>query len=360
MRVSLANHWLVMEGGAELVLRDLIKIFSPFEILTLFHDPEKFSFPGIKIRSSLLNRFPLSQTQYRKLLPLYPYALKKLKVDQKSDLLISSDAALIKGVQVPKNVKHICYCHSPARYLWVMPEAYIKNKLLASIFSKTSQYLRDFDYEAAQKVDLFIGNSKTVVKRIREHYARKAELVYPAVPSEHFLFSEEKQDYYFIYGRHVPYKRFDLAIQACERLGKKLIVAGEGPLVKKHQKISKKSTTQFVGRVPFEKLREYLAHAKAMLFPGEEDFGITPIEAMASGTPVIAYSQGGVTETVLDQKTGIFFDQQSVTSLAEAIEIFENISHELSPSDCQKQAQIFNFETFEKRMKELVAKVYET
>lgn len=346
--ITLAHHWLIAERGGEKVLRSLAALFPQADICSLVAAPDLSHFgewvKNHRIITSPLQRLPYAHKHYKSLLPLFPTAIKRLKAPERTRLLISSDASIIKGLTIPENAIHVCYCHSPPRYLWEMQDTYLQQSSGMGIVAKTvfkaiTPYVKRFDLQAARRVDHFIANSQFVAKRIKQCYNREATVIYPPVAYDDFVFNEQRQDFYLVVSEMVPYKRIDIAIQAFNKNGKKLIVIGDGPERASLESIAKPNV-QFLGRTPFSTLREAYSQCRAFIFPGIEDFGITPLEAQASGSPVIAYAEGGALETVIADKTGLFFHQQTPEALNACIERFETMS--FSPEACRQNAERFN------------------
>lgn len=346
--VTLAHHWLIAERGGEKVLRSLAALFPHADICSLVAAPDLSHFgewiKNHRIITSPLQRIPYAHKHYKSLLPLFPTAIKRLKAPERTRLLISSDASIIKGLTIPENAIHVCYCHSPPRYLWEMQDTYLQQSsdmgiVAKAVFKAITPYVKRFDLQAAQRVDHFIANSQFVANRIKQCYDREATVIYPPVAYDDFVFNEQRQDFYLVVSEMVPYKRIDIAIQAFNKNGKKLIVIGDGPERASLESIAKPNI-QFLGRTPFATLREAYSQCRAFIFPGIEDFGITPLEAQASGSPVIAYAKGGALETVIAGKTGLFFHQQTPEALNACIERFEDLS--FSPEACRQNAERFN------------------
>jgi glycosyltransferase involved in cell wall biosynthesis len=324
-KVAIVHYWLVGSGGGENVVKAMLELFPQADVFTLVERPD-FSIsivPRERLRTSYLQRIPGAARFYRALLPLMPTALENFDL-RGYDLIISSESGPAKGILPPLGALHICYCHSPMRYIWDQYHEYKASTgwLQQLVLSLCITRLRLWDQASSTRVDRFVANSRYVASRIGRYYRREADVIYPPVDVDDFSISETIGDYYLITGRHVSYKRIDLAIEACNALGRKLIITGDGPETSRLRSIAG-ATISFVGRCSLDDLKRYYAEASAFLMPGEEDFGIAPVEAMASGRPVIAFASGGATETVVDQKTGIFFREQSVESLKDGILAYE-------------------------------------
>lgn len=323
MNVVLVHDWLIHMRGGEKVLEALSELYPEAEIYTLFYHREKLS-PHLKtrrIRASFLHYLPGIRRYYRWLLPILPFAIRTLNLP-KADLVISSSHCVAKAVRIPKGAKHVCYCHTPMRYLWGYEDEYFQKfpPVLRQLISLILHGLRMWDRHSNDKVNLFVSNSENVRYRIQRFYQREAVVVYPPVDLSNFRPGGTKKNYYLIVSAFVPYKRVDLAIDAFNGWDRELIVVGSGPLEKQYRKLAKTQNIRFTGSITGEQLQRYYREAKAVLFPTDEDFGIVPLEAQACGTPVIAYAKGGALESV---RTGVFFESQTPESLRAAVEKFE-------------------------------------
>jgi glycosyltransferase involved in cell wall biosynthesis len=359
-KVALVHDWLTGEAGAEQVLLALHRLFPEAPIYTSVRNPERTpSFEGMDIRTSFLQKWPLWKRQ--QLYPqLRPLAFESFDLSD-YDVVISIASAESKGVVTRPGTVHICYCNTPIRYYWNDYHAYLGrmefgllNPLVRLVMPYLTNYLRLWDYTAAQRVDYFVANSKTTQARIGKYYRRDSQVIYPPVAVDSFKYQTKKDDYFLCVGRLVPYKRVDLAVQACTEQKLTLKVAGEGPELDKLKKLAG-PTIEFLGRVPSSELPALYAKARAFIFAAEEDFGIVPVEAMASGTPVITYGLGGATETVVDGVTGLYFGEQTVESLIEALKKFDKQKFE--PKLIRARAEEFNESRFAKELSELVARV---
>ncbi len=366
LRVALVHHWFVSFAGGERVVDTMAGMFPNADIFTLFLDQKKLSpaLRGRKITASFLDRIPGARKVHRHCLPLYPLATEMLDLSS-YDLVITSDSGPMKGVITDLDATHICYCHSPMRYLWDGYSAYRRDMSSASkfVFELTSHYVRNWDYVAAQRVDHFIANSRYVARRIHKYYQRQSTIIHPPIDTSRSYLANSLDDYYLAVGRLVPYKRTDVLIGACQKLGRKLVIVGDGP-EKERLKKSAGKNVEFVGETTDEQLREIYARCRALLFAADEDFGMVPLEAQSYGRPVIAYGKGGSLETVVGatgsavrQKassgellTGIFFERQSAESLADAISTLESCEHLFSPEDIQSHARRFDTSVFVARL----------
>ena len=361
-RVALVHDYLVTFGGAERVLLALHQIWPEAPVYLALVDPQGLGrhwsyFKNWDLRPSWFQHLPQAKKLISPLRFLLPLIWASFDFSA-YDLVISSSAwAMAKGVITPPETKHICYCHTPPRFLYHYPGArpwqkYWPVKIYAAI---VNHFLRFYDYLTSQRVDYFIANSREVAARIEKFYRRKAVVIPPPVVSQLPRIKKTKKDFYLYVGRLVAYKHPELAILACQRLKRKLVVVGEGPLREKVEKLSQaESNIRYLGRVSDQKLWQLYQQCRAVIFPVEkEDFGIVPLEAAAFGKPTIAYFSGGAKETVLEGKTGIFFCQLTCEALMEAIEKFEKES--FSPTFCQQWAKKFSQENFQKRILKFVA-----
>lgn len=350
-KVALVHDWLVSEGGAEQVLRCFHDMYPEAPIFTLVYNEKTAPSwtRGLDIRTTYIQKWPFGKTHHKFLLPFMPKAWEALDLTA-YDLVLSSCSSCCKGILTRPDAVHVCYCHSPIRYVWDLYYDYQREaSALKRIFMPSMIHkVRMWDYQAAQRVDYFISNSDYVGKRIKKFYRRESRTIYPGIVLPEGCVSEERDDYYFVLSRFVGYKRIDIAIEACNMLGRRLIVAGSGGEEEKRLRAMAGPTVEFVGRVSDEQLQYYYGKARAFLFPSIEDFGLTPIEAMAGGAPVLAYGEGGALETVLDGKTGMFFHEQTADSLARCIEEFE--MRNFSATACRERARQFSREKFEQKI----------
>ena len=327
MKVAIVHYWLVNMRGGEKMLEALLEMFPEADIYTHVYNPKTVS-PLIKekrVFTSRINRLPLAKKLYQLYMPLMPNALIDFNL-QGYDLVISSEAGPAKGVVANPDAYHLCYCHSPMRYLWDMYHEYFRgtNALVRFFMKRLIPRLRLWDITSANLVDRFVTNSHYVAKRMRRIYNREAEVVYGPARIEQFLAVERKpSDYYLFFGQITGYKRADIAIEACVKSGKKLVVAGAGAKKRGIKKAEKTGLIRFTGRISDEEAARLFSEAKALLYPGIEDLGLVPIEAQAAGCPVIAFREGGAVDTVKENVTGLFFDEQTPESLIAAMENFE-------------------------------------
>jgi glycosyltransferase involved in cell wall biosynthesis len=359
MNVAIIHYWLVNMRGGEKMLEALLEIFPEADIYTHVYDPGAVS-PLInshRVITSYINKLPFAKKLYQKYMPLMHKALNGFNL-QKYDLIISSEAGPAKGVVPNPGAYHICYCHSPMRYLWDMYHEYFRGAgSLTRFFMKALiPSLRVWDVTSANLVDRFITNSHYVAQRIRRVYNREAEVVYGPASIEKFLPIERKpEDFYLFFGQLAGYKRADIAINACIQSGRKLVVAGAGAKQKEIGKCEKSGLVSFAGRVSDDEAASLFSRARALLFPGIEDFGLVPVEANAAGCPVIAFREGGVLDTVKENVTGIFFDEQTPASLIQAMDRFEAMEEKFSHREAfTEQVSLFSREAFINRVKAVI------
>jgi glycosyltransferase involved in cell wall biosynthesis len=360
LRVAIVHDWLVGLGGAERVVKSLLKLFPQAELYTSVYDPEKIGiFKDRTVHTSFLQHWPLSRRKHQLFAKYRPLAFESFDLSG-YDLVISSSSAESKGVITPTETLHISYIHTPIRYYWSGYDEYLANPgfgalnpLVRAVMPGMVKKLRYWDYAAAQRPDFLVANSQVVKSRIKKYYQRDSEVINPPVEVDRFRKSNKSGNYYLVVSRLVPYKRVDLAIEACNELGKELVVAGRGPELKKLQKLAGKNV-KFIENPTDAQVEDLYAGAKAFIFSAEEDFGITPVEAMSAGLPVICFNKAGVTETVIDGKTGVYHDEQTKSSLMEAINKFESMS--FNKDIIIKRSQEFSEARFLTRFGEYVVK----
>ncbi|MCL2800153.1 MAG: glycosyltransferase [Treponema sp.] len=354
MKTAIIHFWLVNMRGGEKVIEALLEMYPDADIFTHVYDPESVS-PLIRNRNvytSRINSFPFAKKLYQFYMPWMPDALMDFDL-QGYDLVISSESGPAKGVIPNPNAFHVCYCHSPMRYLWDMYHEYLKGtKPIVKYFMKRLiPRLRIKDVISSNMVDCFVANSNYVSKRIKRYYNRGCNVVHPPVDIEKYKSVIRKpQEYYLFFGQLTGYKRADIAIDACVKSGRKLIVAGAGAKKKTIKKYAKNGLISFKGRISDEEIKELYAGAKALIFPGIEDFGIIPVEANAAGCPVIAYRDGGALETVKDGDTGIFFNEQTADSLISAMDYFEKNLKFHNRDVFNEHVQQFSIDSFKEKM----------
>ena len=392
----LTHHWLVRRRGGERVLEALCELLPNSPVYTLVYDPDGFQdaepchpegaqrprdladpgagappFQGCgtagappfqgwgtdsrPVRTSFLQHIPGAKRHYPKLLPLMPLAARRMKLPP-VDLVVCSDAAVAKAMTPDPRSKVVCYCHSPARYVWDLAETYRETlpAVLRPFWPRLARRVREADRRAAQRVDQFVANSQHVAKRIRRHYGRDSVVVHPPVDLPPTPATGPREDFYLCVGQHVHYKRLDLAVEACRKLKRRLLVIGEGPDVRRYQKLGHPNI-EFLGWQAGSAVHEYYRRARALLFPGEEDFGIVPVEAMAHGCPVIAYGVGGATESVIDGQTGVWFGEQTPDCLVAAIERADAITFDSITMHAHTRQ--FSRERFLRKMRDVLISV---
>lgn len=365
LRVAIIHYWFVGRAGGEKVVEALAEIFPQADLFSLVADPAKLA-PALrvhKLQTSFLQKVPGALRFHRHFLFLQPIALEQFDLSG-YDLVISSESGPAKGVITSPQTCHICYCHSPMRYIWDMYPQYARamNPVVRGVFSLVAHYLRQWDLASASRVDYFLANSNFVASRIRKFYRKDSTVIYPPVQMSAVPLETIQGDHYLAVGRLVDYKRFDLAVIACTQLSRKLRVVGEGPQYKSLRRMAG-PTIEFLGNLSDDELRDEFAHCRALLFPGEEDFGMVPVEAQSFGKPVIAYGRGGSLETIrgfdskehsLEAPTGIFFALQSPEGLSAAILEFESSASQFDAQLIREHAQQFGVEFFQFHMKEFI------
>lgn len=329
MRVALVHDYLNQYGGGERMLEIFCELFPNAPIFTLLYDEHATGhvFRGKEIHTSFLQRLPLVRGYHRSLPMLMPVAIEQFDLSD-FDLVVSNSASFAKGVITKPQTLHISYCMTPTRYLWDDSQRYAEQssypRLIKKLLPPMLSYLRIWDRDASARVDQFIANSGFIQKRIKKYYARDSEIIHPAIDVSKFSIADKVGDYFFMVGRFVPYKKFDLAINVFNAIGKPLKIVGAGPDLNRLKKMAKPNI-EFLGQFSDPEMAGLYSHAKAVIFPQEEDFGLVPLEAMASGRPVIAYRGGGALETVVEGENGVFFDEQTEISLVQAIGEFEHM-----------------------------------
>ena len=358
-KVAIVHDWLVTYAGADRVVDQLHHMFPNAPIYTLVYRADRMPerFKGYDIRTTYLQKIPLATKLYKNMLTLMPGAFERLDLSE-FDVVISSCSSCSKGVITRPDAVHICYCHTPTRYVWDFYHTYLgssgwlKRMLMPGMIHK----MRIWDRLAADRVDYFIANSKYIARRIQKYYRRDAEVIYPGVHISEYDIVKAPDDYYLSVGRFAYYKRIDLAIAACNQLGKRLVIVGSGDKEKMLRAMAGPTIT-FLGEVSDEEIKQLYLHAKAFVFPGEEDFGITPVEAQSAGCPVLAFGKGGALETVLEGETGLFFPEQSTESVCECMEAFEANGVTYSRARIREHSLEFSQERFQEEMAAYLARV---
>ena len=365
LEIAIVSDWLVTYAGAERVISEMLKVFPKsdlFAVIDFLSDESRQHFLGKHAQTTFIQKFPKAETKYRNYLPFMPLAIEQLDVST-YDVILSSSHAVAKGVLTGPDQLHISYVHSPIRYAWDLQHQYLRELGLtqgikAVIVRWLLHKIRMWDYRTANGVDHFVANSKFIARRIKKVYGRDSDVIYPPVDTDRFTLRENKDDFYFTASRMVPYKKIDLIVEAFAQMpDKKLVVVGDGPDM---QKIKSKATSniEILGYQSNQVMQDHMQRAKAFVFAAEEDFGITPVESQACGTPVIAFGKGGSRETVLsniDQNpTGVFFDQQNISSVIEAVKFFEKNQDFYLPQICRDNALRFSNQRFELEIEKYV------
>lgn len=346
MKVAIVHYWLVGMRGGEKVIHEMCKLFPEADIYTLVVDRTALSDEILKhrITPSFLQNIG-GVKHYQKMLPLMPFALEAFDLTG-YDVVISSEAGPAKAVVTRPDAVHICYCHSPMRYLWDCSPQYISavGKLSRLVMYLTFPLLRQWDVLSASRVDHFLANSRFVAQRIQKYYRREAFVIHPPVEVDRFSISDEVEDFYLCAGQITPYKKVEMAVEACTQLGRRLVVLGSGAT--KQLKAMAGPTVEFHDRVDDATMERHFSTCRALLYPGVEDFGIVPLEVMASGRPVVGLARGGLTETAIHKKTGWLYQEQSTDALKKAILEFEAYLPNFSPLEIRKHALSFNPDRF--------------
>ena len=356
MKTAIIHEWLVNYAGSERCVESFTNIWSDATVYSLvdFLDEEqrKIILKGKFARTSFIQKLPRAKTRHRYYLPLFPKAVESFDLSD-YDIIISSSHAVAKGAKSNQKQLHISYCYSPMRYAWDNADEYLKG-FKGSIAKIFINYLKKWDLKSSRNPDYIVAISEHIRKKIKRIYDRDSDVIYPPVDTQKFSLVTDKENYYLAASRLVPYKKIDLIVDAFTKMpDKKLVVIGSGP---EKEKILSKATpnVDVIGYQDFENLKLYMQKAKAFIFAAEEDFGIVVVEAMACGTPVIAYGTGGAAETVVDGKTGILFQEQTTNSIVDAVKKFENIHGTLNYNEISEHAQKFNRTAFEQNIKEYV------
>lgn len=365
LKVAVVNDWLVTYAGAERVLKEIIDIYPEADIYSVIDFLSEKSRAELKIKdikTTFIQHLPFAKKKYQMYLPFMPLAIEQLDVSC-HDVVISSSHAVAKGVLTGPDQLHISYVHSPIRYAWDLQHQYLRETGLdkgvkGALARLLLHKIRNWDYRTANSVDHYIANSQFIARRIKKIYGREADVIYPPVDVEHFALQMDKEDYYFTASRLVPYKRIDLIVEAFSTMpDKKLVVIGDGSEMAKI-KSKAANNIEILGYQSDAIMLQYMKNAKAFVFAAEEDFGITPVEAQACGTPVIAFGKGGSLETVrpfgVQKPTGLFFNEQTLLSVVDAISEFEMISDKINPIDCRNNALNFSREVFKNKIEKYV------
>jgi len=360
MKIALVHDYLVQYGGAERVLEAFTEIFPKAPIYTMVYDRKLMgkAFSDKKISTSFLQKIPLVGSHHRLFPLLMPMAIEQFDLS-KYDVVLSDSNSYAKGAITMPHTLHITYCHTPMRYAWDDCHKYLREFKYSDLTKKfvpfAMNYIRMWDRISADRPDRYIANSKFVASRIKKYYNKNALVINPPVSAEKFYISKNTEDYYLMTGRALPYKRFDIVVKAFNELKLPLKIIGKGPEMNKLKKYAN-SNIEFLGYLNDEETSNYYSKCKAFIFPPEEDFGITPLEAMASGRPVIAFRGGGALETVVENKTGLFFNEQTPQSIINIIKDFD--SHKFNPEEIRNHALEFDRELFKKKIKKFVEEEY--
>jgi glycosyltransferase involved in cell wall biosynthesis len=356
MNVALVHDWLTGMRGGEKCLEVLCELFPDAPIYTLLHNKGAMSplIESKKIVTSFIDSLPKKKEKYRSYLPLFPVAMEQFDFSE-YDLVISTSHAVAKNAKVRSDALHICYCHTPMRYVWEMYDQYF-GKEHASFVTRTAMtiirpFLRSWDVRTANRVHYYIANSENVRKRIQRYYHRDAAVIFPPVDTDQFTLSKTDDGYFLMVTALVPYKRVDLAVEVFNRTGDKLLIVGKGTETKRLRAMANPNI-EFLGWKSDEDLARLYRGCKALIFPGEEDFGIVPLEAMATGKPVAAFGKGGALETVIDGKTGVFFKEQTAEALSSALRSLHAISFD--PESIRKHALQFSRRYYMEKMKDFI------
>jgi len=373
MKVAIVHEWFVNYAGSEKVVEEILKVFPQadlFALVDFLPDDERGFLGGRRAHTSFIQRLPKARSAFRNYLPLMPLAVEQFDLSA-YDLVISSNHAVAKGVITGPGQMHVSYVHTPIRYAWDLQHQYLRESglqkgLKAWIAKLTLHYLRIWDSRTAHGVDAFLANSKYIAHRIRKTYGRDSKVVYPPVDVARFAMRRDKENFYLAASRMVPYKRMPMIVEAFAAMPKRqLVVIGDGPELERVKALAHDvSNVTILGYQTTEVLADYMARARAFVFAAEEDFGITPVEAQACGTPVIAYGAGGVLETVIssddpDKRTGLFFRNQTVDAVCNAVHEFE-VAGEFRPEVCRANAERFSVENFRQGLRQAVGQILAT
>lgn len=359
MKIAFVHDFLLKPGGAERVLKALMDMYPDAPVYTLLYDEKKMGhiFPKERVRTSRLQKFPrFIPGMHKFLFPMMPGAVEQFDLSE-FDVVLSSSSAYAHGVVTNLDTKHICYYHSPMRYAWDYTHQYLKDQNLGwfgeILASRLIHKVRQWDFLASDRVDVSLANSRTVQKRIQKYYRKESQIIHPPVDTERFHAHEKHEGYFLMVSTLTPYKRVDLAVELFNKLGKRLVIIGDGPDRARLQRMAA-SNIDFFGFKPDDVVKEYLENCRAFIFPGEEDFGIAPIEAMACGKPVLAFRKGGLTETMIEGETGEFFNEQTLESMEDGLTQMLINEKTYSAKDIAEHAEQYSIKAFEKAIKSVI------
>ncbi|HEX4769192.1 MAG TPA: glycosyltransferase [Bryobacteraceae bacterium] len=356
MKIAVVHDYFTQLGGAERVAEALFQMFPGATVFTTVVDKKKLpvGLQEAEIRTSWMQKLPAVDRLYRHYVPFYPFAVASLDLTG-YDLVISSSSGFAKGVRVDPKAVHVCYCHNPMRWAWRFEDYAAREKFSVTqkcVLPLLVNTLKQWDLDASRQPDQFVVNSKVVAERVRKAYNRNSVVIPPPIDVNRFSIGVQQDDFYLVLSRLVGYKRIDLAIEACKQLKRKLVIIGAGTDRSRLEKMAGPGI-EFLGRAPDDVVESYVSRCRALLFPGDEDFGMVPLEVNSAGRPVIAFHAGGATETIIDGLNGVFFYEPTAQSLALAIEDFEKRSW--SPQAIRRHAEGFGIQVFEQRMMNLLS-----
>ena len=354
MKIAIVHEYLIKHGGAERVLDELLKVFPEAEIFTFVYDEKEMGdrYASFKIHPSFMQKLPFGKKKFA--FPLMPQAAESFDLSG-FEVVISNSHSFAKGIVVPPDILHICYLHTPTRYLWHDKDESLKNfaipKFLQRAVAAKLSDLRSWDFAAAQRPDLYIANSKNVARRIKKYYRRKARVIYPPVDSDFFKPGKKDGDFFLVVSRLEPHKKVDLSVAAFNELPNKLKIVGTGSEEARLKKMAR-GRIDFLGELSDNEVRKYYQRAQAFIFPQEEDFGITPLEAASCGRPTIAFNRGGAKETVIRGLNGVLFEKQTSESLKKAVKQFQKLSFD--KERIREHALKFSAPVFREKWRKLV------